>query len=814
MLFTDIEGSTKLLEHLGPECYREVLDLHRRLLRNAFSRHAGYEVDAEGDAFFVAFSRAQDAIAAAAAGQRALAEADWPGDRRIRVRMGVHTGEPLAAPPKYVGLDVHRTARIMAAGHGGQVLVSQATKELVVDGSDSFHDLGYHRLKDLSAAQRLYQLGSAPFPPLKSLGLTNLPVQPLPLVGRARELAEALELLRANRLLTFTGAGGSGKTRLALQVAAEAIESYPDGVWFVSLASLTDPDLVESAIAGVLGDPDDLSAFLASKRLLLLLDNLEQLLPRVAMTVARLLEAAEVTILATSRERLAVAAEQEYPVPTLAPDEASALFVARARRLKPKFVPDDNVTRIVARLDGLPLAVELAAARVKVLTTGQILVRLGQSLDLLTTGAADAPTRQQTLRAAIEWSYELVPREERELFARLGVFAGSFDLEAAERVAGASIDTLGSLVDKNLLRQTDEGRFFMLETIREFAVERLEAGNSTEVRDRHAHVAIGRARAPQRDGRRQWREAIRQDYADFRAALEWLEGTDSKAFTTLVSSLASYWDMQGELNEGTRWLETMLSRSAEVTPERAWARNTYVQLLRSKRDLHRARAENDRVQSEARQLGDRLLQADAKAHRGAVEYVDGNLEEAAAEYEKSIALLQALEETLLVGVMQHDLGIVALMIGDYPRARELLEKARATAVAYTSSSLEANVLGSLGFLELEEHHAEDALETFRSALRAHALSGAFGLAAATDAYGLAAALAVHGDAAAAQLLVAALDEYFRGIGAIPEPLPEKARSRVLATAGETLSPDDADAARARGRSMTPEEAIAAVAVAV
>jgi class 3 adenylate cyclase len=384
-LFTDVEGSTRLLQELGDE-YADILAEHRRALREAFARHGGVEVETEGDAFFVAFAKASDALAAASEAREVLAGGP------IRVRMGLHTGEPTSTDEGYVGIDVHRAARIAAAGHGGQILLSQATRDLA--GADRLRDLGLHRLKDLPAPERLYQLGDDEFPPLKSLDQTNLPVQPTPFVGREPELAEVHALLDGHRIVTLTVPGGSGKTRLALQAAAESVERYGDGIWFVSLAAVRDPQLIEPTIARVIGGPDDLHEFLTGKRTLLVLDNLEQLLPDAADIVARL----DAHILATSRSRLNIAAEQEFPVPTLPIGDAATLFTQRARQLDPRFEPDSAVIQIAERLDGLPLALELAAARVKVLTPGQILQRLGRSLDLLTSGAHDAPARQRTLR--------------------------------------------------------------------------------------------------------------------------------------------------------------------------------------------------------------------------------------------------------------------------------------------------------------------------------------------------------------------------------------------------------------------------------
>src|SRR5262245_34073207 len=323
-MFTDIEGSTRMLQERGDE-YAQLLSRHRQALRDAFAQHNGVVVDTQGDAFFVAFAKASDALAAAAAASDALREGP------VQVRMGLHTGEPTVTTEGYVGIDVHRAARIAAAGHGGQILVSQATRDLV--GADRLRDLGVHRLKDLAAPERLYQLDDDEFPPLRSVDQTNLPVQPTPFVGRERELAEVLALLDVHRLVTLTGPGGSGKTRLALQAAAESVEQFGDGVWFVSLAAVRDSQLIEPTIARVVGGPDDLHEFLVGKRTLLVLDNLEQLLPKAAEIVARV----EARILATSRSRLNISAEQEFRVPTLPLDDAEALFTQRARQLAPRF---------------------------------------------------------------------------------------------------------------------------------------------------------------------------------------------------------------------------------------------------------------------------------------------------------------------------------------------------------------------------------------------------------------------------------------------------------------------------------------------
>jgi len=471
-LFTDVEASTRLLRE-QPDTYPQLLADHRRILREVFGRHGGVEVDTQGDALFTAFSRASDAVAAAEEGQRGLA------DGPVRVRMGLHTGEPVVTAEGYVGIDVHRAARIAAAAHGGQVLVSQSTRDLA--GRDDVRDLGEHRLKDLSAPERIYQLGNGEFPPLRALFATNLPVPLTPFIGRERELAEAVALLGrdAIRLVTLTGAGGSGKTRLALQVAGVASDGYEDGVWWVPLAAVSDAADVMPAIAAALGG-GSAAEVIGNRRLLLLLDNFEQVVA-AAPEVARLLETCtRLDVLVTSRERLRIRGEHAYPVPVLARTEARELFLARAWAIDPAIEAGDHLDDLCLRLDDLPLAIELAAARVSVLTTEQLFERLGKRLDFV-SGERDADTRHRTLRATMQWSYDLLTAQEQRLFAALSVFRGGWNLESAERVADANLELLQSLIDKSLVRRTESGRYTMLEVIREFATEQLPADDRDAV---------------------------------------------------------------------------------------------------------------------------------------------------------------------------------------------------------------------------------------------------------------------------------------------------------------------------------------------
>ncbi len=422
-LFTDVEGSTRLLHELGADAYAEALAEHRRAIRDACVAAGGVEVDTQGDAFFFAFPTAPGAILAVSAMTEALEQGP------IRVRAGLHTGTPLLAEEGYVGDDVHRAARIAAAGHGGQVLVSSSTASLL---GLELTDLGEHRFKDLGAPERVYQLGEDTFPPLKSLYRTNLPVAATSFLGREREVAEISDLLRDGaRLLTLTGPGGTGKTRLAIHSAAEAAESFPDGLWWVPLSSLRDAHLLVSSLAQTLAVEEqagqDLSAGvearLAGRKALLILDNAEHLMPEVATGIAALRDIEGPTLLVTSRERLQLQGEHMYSVPSLADRDGIDLFVTRARAMSSAVERSDAVAELCSRLDNLPLAIELAAARTVVFSPEQLVERLSQRLDLLKAGR-DADPRQQTLRATIEWSYDLLDSEEQRLFRALSVFTG------------------------------------------------------------------------------------------------------------------------------------------------------------------------------------------------------------------------------------------------------------------------------------------------------------------------------------------------------------------------------------------------------
>jgi predicted ATPase/class 3 adenylate cyclase len=529
-LFTDVEGSTRLLHELGAESYAEALAEHRQIVRDACGTRGGVEVDTQGDAFFLAFPNASDALAAA----RAITDGLASG--RIALRIGLHTGTPVVTDEGYVGEDVHLAARIAAAAHGGQIVVSLATCALV-DEDFSFVELGEHRLKDIAGPIAIYQLGDGEFPPLKTISNTNLPRPASSFVGRELELSELIGRLEGRaRLITLTGPGGSGKTRLAIEAAASLVPEYSAGVFWVGLASLADPELVAETIAQTVGAKDGLAEHIGERRMLLLLDNLEQVI-EAASELSSLLQACpKLTIVATSRELLKIQGEDEYAVPPLAEAEAVTLFCARART-----DADADIAELCRRLDNLPLAVELAAARTKALSAAQILERLSSRLDLL-KGGRDADPRQQTLRATIEWSYELLPAEEKQLFRRLAVFAGGCALEAAEEVVGADLDTLQSLVEKSLVRFSNE-RYWMLETIREYAGEHLEGAD--ELRGKHAlfygNLAEGLSRAV-RAHDRSATAVVDTELANCRAGIaQALERRDTRLVGKYLYGLWFYW---------------------------------------------------------------------------------------------------------------------------------------------------------------------------------------------------------------------------------------------------------------------------------
>ena len=713
-LFTDVEGSTKLLHELGTDVYAGALAEHRRILREAFRVHGGVEVDTQGDAFFVAFPTAPGALGAAAEALEGL------GAGPIRVRMGVHTGTPYVGEEGYVGVDVHRAARIAAAGHGGQVLISASTAALL--GTDGLRDLGQHRLKDLSAPERIYQRGDEEFPPLKSLYRTNLPIPATPFLGREQELAEVCGLLEDSRLLTLTGPGGTGKTRLGLQAAAEAGERYPDGIFWVPLAPLRDPELVLATAGQTLGAKDGLAEHLADKSLLLLFDNFEHVVEAAPRLSELLATCPNVRLLVTSRELLRVPGEQAYPVPPLEPQDGTELFVARARAALPSFVASDMVPELCARLENLPLALELAAARVRVLSPEQLLERLSNRLDLLKAGRGTDP-RQQTLRATIEWSHELLDADEQQLFARLAVFVGGCTLESAEAVCDADIDILESLVDKSLVRVREGDRFWMLETIREYAVERLEDSGEAEMLQRlHAQyfLALGEEAAfHTRSYSGEWIVRLEFEHDNLRTALDHLSASgEDELVLQLAGALSGFWRDGGHVAEGRHRLEAALERQERPTAAHARALSGAAWLAHSSGDVAATRSIAERALELHRHLDDPWGAASDLEMLCVAAVEEEDFERARQFAEESVALFRQAGDDRRALAARRALAFTYASSGDLEQARTLHESNLAQAQRLGFKDTEAATLGSLAMLAFEQGRLDDAVALRRQNLLA------------------------------------------------------------------------------------------------
>ncbi len=741
LLFTDIEGSTRLLQQLG-QSYSDVLSECQHLLRASFDRWHGHEVDTQEDAFLVAFVRATDALSAAVDAQRALASHAWPEGVTVRVRMGLHTGEPQLSAKGYVGLDVHRAARIMNAGHGGQVLLSQTTRDLVehdLPEGVRLRDLGAHRLKDLQQKSHLFQLVIAglpvDFPPLLTLDAhpNNLPIQPTPFIGREQEVEACEQLLRRAevRLLTLTGPGGIGKTRLALQVAADLGEVFPDGLYFVDLAPIRDPGFVVPAIAQAFDvkemaeQPllDLLQAFLRERRLLLLLDNFEQVISAAIQVAALLAACPQLKVLVTSRMVLHVQAEQEFAVPSLSlPDlrhlpevmalaqyEALALFIQRAQAARPAFqLTNANARAIVEicrHLDGLPLAIELAAARIKLLPPQALLARLTPRLTILTSGARDVPGRQQTLRHTIAWSYQLLDAEVQRLFRRLAVFAGGCTLQAIEAIsatlddeAGRVFEGVASLLDQSLLRQTEqdgeEPRFVMLETIREFGLEMLaESGEMEPIQQAHAayYLSLAEEAWPELAGPRQamWLERLEREHDNLRAAMQWLLGQQETAqgreiALRLGGVLGRFWVVHGHISEGRTFLE-------------------------------RALAVREGIEAS--------VQAKALIFAAYLAFIQGDYDRAEPLFQESLVLYRELEDQHGIAFALAMLGSVAWTKGHMATARTLTEEALATSRQVNDIERAANSLFILGLLSSSLGEYSRACALYEESVTVHRAAG-------------------------------------------------------------------------------------------
>ncbi|MGH2372868.1 MAG: ATP-binding protein [bacterium] len=724
-LFTDIEGSTVLLQHLG-DAYQRVLEDHRRMLRTAFQASGGREVDTQGDAFFVAFLRAVDAVDASVTMQKAVLEHQWPGGEQVRMRMGLHTGEPAVSDGGYVGLDVHRAARICAAGHGGQILLSRTTRDLVEHDLPEdvvLRDLGRHRLKDLAHSEHLYQVLHpvlpTDFPPIRSVATRSigLPRRLSSFIGRETEIVEVRRLLATTHLLTVVGIGGAGKTRLALQVADQVVEEFPHGVYLVELAQVTDPSLVAQAVAASLGvreDPgrpliESLKGHLQTRRMLLVLDNCEHLVDTVAALATELLGAAPgLKLLCTSREALAIAGEAAWRIPSLSvPDprraldrhaletyEAVRLFVERAAEVVAGFVLTEQnapaIVQICRRLDGIPLAIELAASRVRVLTPDQIAARLDDRFRLLAGGSRTAMPRQQTLKAAMDWSYDLLTPPEAAVLRRLSVFSRGCTLTAAEAVCAADdvggnevLDLLTRLVDKSLVvaeEEDRENRYRLLETVKQYGRDKLvEAGEAPAVRHRHLEwfLAFVESAGPKLQTAEQlvWLSRLDAEHDNIRGALEWaLESAHEEIPARMAEALWWFWTLRGRTTEGREWLSKAVARVREPSKIRAFTLVSAGMLAFFAADYAAATAMGEEGLGIARDLGDRDAEGYALVVLAMVAGARGEYERATSLAEESLALTNVGGHAWEKGAVLSVMGSFAFQAGDFARAERLLQE--------------------------------------------------------------------------------------------------------------------------------------------
>jgi predicted ATPase len=795
LVFTDVEGSTALLGDIGAEAFREALAGQRRTLREAFGAHFGYEVDDAGDGLFYAFESASEAVTAVTQAMASL------GDGPARIRVGVHTGEPLLDPPKYVGPDVHKAARIMSAAHGGQVLLSEATHELVQD--DVLH-LGRHRLKDFAEPVSLYQLGSGRFPPLRTISNTNLPVPLSSFVGRDEEVTAVLNLIRDEgaRLLTLAGPGGTGKTRLAVEAAGDLVSDFRAGVFWIGLAPVRDPALVVETIARTLGAQQELAAHIGDKQLLLVLDNLEQVVESAVELAALLQACPNLRLLVTSRELLRVDGEVVFAVPALAEPDAVELFCARAR-----LAPEEAIADLCGRLDNLPLALELAAARSSVLTPAQILERISQRLDLF-RGGRDADPRQQTLRATIAWSYELLAPEEKTLLTRMAVFRGGCTLESAEQVAGADIAVLQSLHDKSLLRRTAD-RFWMLQTIREFARELLEgSGEFVDARRRHAdhYVALGElAYAERFDRGLTWSRRLEEEHDNLRAALDDLQDRDPLGHLQLAGALGWFWATRSHFAEGTRRLEEALASDVDNGPltARALAALAWVDV-----DETSGYERLERALELWRAAGDETELAATRDMLGWAHYMRADKSSARQVFEENLEHARRLGHRALVN--RSIAGVCQLLVatGEFERAEPLARELHAA--TRDGEDVSTMISGNHYLADCAMHRRDYALaEQHRLSALETVLTIGDVMQQTIEILGLAFTAAGLGrDEDALRLEGAVASKWIElGVSHAP-PLSETWRERDLGPARARLGKERADAAFAEGGAMTWDQAVA------
>lgn len=859
-LFADIEGSTELVHRLGDRRWAEVLADYRKLVRDVFCAQGGREIGCEGDSMAMVFGDARDAVLAAVDAQRTVSNHPWPGEARVRARMGLHTGHPIVLAGGYFGLDIHRVARICSAGHGGQILLSEATYHLV--GRDVLQtlrvrDLGAHSLKDLEQPERIFQIVApdAPdeFPPLRSLSVrpNNLPLELTSFIGRERETAEIKRTLANSRMMTLVGAGGGGKTRLALHVAAELIGAYPDGAWLVEFGPLGDASLVPHTVAVALrvreepGTPltATITAALRQKSLLLVLDNCEHVIADVSALANLMLKTcAGVRILATSRQALDVPGETLWQVPSMSlPDpqrapasveqlvkfDAVRLFLDRAASMQPglTMTPASNqaIVEVCRHLDGIPLAIEFAAARTKVLSVEQIAARLDDRFRLLTGGTRTAPPRHQTLEAAMDWSYDLLSVKEQLLLRRLSVFAGGWTLEAAEGVcagetlqADAVLDVLTQLVDKSLvLVETRSGdpRYRLLESVRQYAQNKLAAsGEAGGVRRRHAawFTTLAERAGPELSGADQavWQERLELDLDNFRVAMQWsLEDPETDAGVRIAGALHWFWYVRGYFSEGVKWLEAALAgtnRASDVVRARALRAASSLMLSMRRYDRAAALAAESRVAFEA--AGDPRGVALACTLLGYAALDQGDYVAARGHLDEALRLSRAEADMLGIKTALNHLGELERCLRDYGAARRFYEEGLAVARAQRETRGVAGLLANLGFVASHEGDYDRAASLFSEALQiCRTLRHRLIIVALF--IGLARVAVAQSEQERAARLLGAAEVVLGDLGTHLYRADRLEYEEVAATLRDRLAEADYATLTAEGRSMTLEQAI-------
>ncbi len=858
-LFTDLEGSTELLQQLGDAVFMEASAAHDRHLRAAFEAAAAEEISSRGDGFLVVFRRAQDGVAAAIAAQRALMAHAWPSGLVLRTRMGLHTGEPMPGMTDYVGLDVNRAARICAAGYGGQILLSEATALLVVrnlPGGASLRNLGRHRLKDLREPERIFQVLHpslpADFPPLRSQlnGRQILPWLLSSFVGRERELADVRRLLASTRLLTVTGSGGCGKTRMSLATAAAVLEEYPDGVLFVELAALSDPALVLPTVAAALDLREApghslqtvLMDDLRSKQMLLVLDNCEHLVDACATLAVALLQACPgLRVLATSREPLDVLGETVWRVPSLSfPDprqlpsldalmeyEAVRLFVERAAAVQQNFALTPENARAVAdvcqRLDGIPLAIELAAARVPTLPVEEIAVRLGDCFRLLTRGSRTALPRQQTLRAAMDWGYHLLSVPEQATLRRLSIFAGGWTLDAAEAICEGShvraqdaMDLLTHLTFKSWIFADEERgriRYRCLETIVQYGRERLsEAGEEEAARRRHLdwYVALAESAEPELVGAQQtnWVERLTAEHDNLRAAMEWASTSNNiEAGVRIAGAVWRFWYIRGHFDEGRKWVETLARGGDHVASAvRAKALQGAGSLaVFGQSDFAAGEHFYKQALDLWREVGNDAGVAFTLNGLGMVAAGQGAYASARAFFEESLAIRRRLEDIWGIAASLHNLGRLAYRQADYETALVLIEESLTIYRERGDKQGIAMALVNLGFVACNRAEYQSARSLFdESLVLRQELGDERGIAYALE--GFAWLAGAQGQARLAALLFGAANALRQSLRALLPPA-DRPYDRQISAARAELGDDAFSAAWAEGGAMTLDEAV-------